>query len=97
MTGSCIAVLRHQLRILSRRGKGPRYGTADRALLAAASRFLPRERWSAFSVVPDTITRWRRLLVSRKGSNRRRPGRSPIDPDVRDLILRMARENPRWG
>jgi hypothetical protein len=92
-----IAVLRHQLRILSRQGKRPRYNTADRALLAAASRFLPRERWSAFPVVPDTLNRWRRTLVSRKGPNRRRPGRPPIDPEVRDLILRMARENPRWG
>ncbi len=89
-----IAVLRHQLRILSRRGMRPRYSTADRALLAAASRFLPRERWSPFPVVPDTLNRWRRELVSRKGSTRRRPGRPPIDPAVRELILRMARENP---
>ncbi|HEV8420523.1 MAG TPA: helix-turn-helix domain-containing protein, partial [Actinomycetota bacterium] len=92
-----IAVLRHQLRILSRRGKGPRYRTADRALLAATSQFLPRERWSAFSVAPDTLNRWRRNLLSRKASNRRRPGRPPIDRAVRELILRMARENPRWG
>jgi len=92
-----IAVLRHQLRILSRRGKRPRYNTAERALLAAASRFLPRERWSAFPVVPDTLNRWRQLLLSRKGSNRRRPGRPPIDRAVRELILRMARENARWG
>ena len=92
-----IAVLRHQLRILSRRGKRPRYSTADRALLAAASRFLRRERWSALPVVPDTLNRWRRTIGSRKGSKRRRPGRPPIDPEVRELILRMARENPRWG
>jgi hypothetical protein len=52
-----IAVLRSQLRILSRRGKRPHYSTTDRALLAAASRFLPRERWSAFPVVPDTLNR----------------------------------------
>ena len=90
-------MLRRELRILSRRGKRPRYSTADRAFLAAASRFLPRERWSAFPVVPDTLNRWRRTIESRKGSNRRRPGRPPIDPAVRELILRMARENPRWG
>ncbi len=93
-----IAVLRHQLRILSRRGRRPRYRTVDRALLAAASRFLPPERWSAFAVSPDTLARWRRQLLSRKGWNRRRgPGRPPIDSEVRELILRMARENPRWG
>src|SRR6266542_1903463 len=54
-----IAVLRHQLRIISRRGNRSRYRTADRAFLAAASRLLPRERWSAFLVCPDTLTRWR--------------------------------------
>ncbi len=91
-------MLRHQLRIISRRGNRSRYRTADRAFLAAASRLLPRERWSAFLVCPDTLTRWRRQLVSRQRSRRRRgPGRPPIDPGVRDLILRMARENPRWG
>lgn len=93
-----IAVLHHQLRVLSRRGRRRGYSPADRAFLAAASRFLPRKRWSAFPVVPDTLTRWRRQLVSRERSRPRRgPGRPPIDPEVRDLILRMARENPRWG
>jgi hypothetical protein len=47
-----IAVLRHQLRVLTRRGRKPRYTTPDRAFLAAVSRFLPQERWSAFPVVP---------------------------------------------
>ncbi|HEV8682091.1 MAG TPA: helix-turn-helix domain-containing protein [Actinomycetota bacterium] len=47
--------------------------------------------------MPDTLNRWRRKLVSRKGSNCRRPGRPPIDPAVRELILRMAKENARWG
>ena len=76
-----IAVLRHQLRILGRRGKRPGYRTSDRALLAAASRFLPRERWSAFPVCPDTLTRWRRQLVSGRWSRRRRgPGRPPSIP-----------------
>ncbi len=93
-----IAVLRHQLRVLTRGGKRPRYGTADRAFLAAVSRLLPRERWSAFGVVPDTLKRWRRQLDAGKGRRpRRRPGRPPIDPELRQLILRLGRENPRWG
>jgi hypothetical protein len=54
-----IAVLHHQLRVLTRGGKRPRYSTADRAFLAAASRFLPKERWSALPVVPETLKRWR--------------------------------------
>ncbi len=93
-----IAVLRHQLRVLTRGGKRPRYSTADRVLLAAASRFLPRERWSAFGVVPETLKRWRRQLESRMDPRPRRgPGRPPIDPELRQLILRLGRENPRWG
>ncbi len=93
-----IAVLRCQLQVLTQRGKRARYATADRAFLAAVSRFLPQERWSAFPIVPETLKRWRRQLESKKGSRgRRRPGRPPIDRSVRELILRMARENPRWG
>lgn len=92
-----IAVLRHQLRILDRRGKRTRYGPADRAFLAAVSRFLPLERWSAFPVAPETLKRWRRQFQARKDPRRRRgPGRPPIDPALRELILRLGRD-PRWG
>ena len=45
-----IAVLRHQLRVLTRGGKRPGYSTADRVFFVAASQFLPRDLWSAFGV-----------------------------------------------
>jgi transposase InsO family protein len=94
-----ILVLRHQLRVLQRTASPPRLRTIDRVLLAAASRVLPRDRWVAFLVTPATLLRWHRELVKRKWTYRRsgRPGRPPIDPEVRALILRLARENPRWG
>src|SRR5665811_220205 len=94
-----ILVLRHQLRVLQRTAGRPRLRTIDRVLLAAASRVLPRDRWVAFLVTPATLLRWHRELVRRKWTYRRsgRPGRPPIDPEVRALILRLARENPRWG
>jgi hypothetical protein len=93
-----IVVLRHQLAILRRGGKRPRYTTVDRALLAAASRLLPPERWSCFGVGPRTLRRWHRALLEggRRG-RRRRPGRPPLAAETRGLIERMARENPRWG
>jgi putative transposase len=71
----------------------------DRVLLAAASRFLPRDRWVAFLVTPATLLRWHRELVRRKWTHHRtgHPGRPPIDPELRALILRLARENSRWG
>jgi Homeodomain-like domain len=93
-----IVVLRHQLAILRRGGKRPRYTTADRALLAAASRLLPRERWSCFAVSPRTLRRWHlALLEGGRRRRRRRPGRPPLAAETRELIRRLARENPRWG
>ncbi len=92
------AVLRHQLRVVRRSVKRPLLSRSDRVLLAAASRLLPRERWAVFVVSPQTLVRWHRELVRRKWTYRRRsPGRPPLDPAVRELVFRMARENPKWG
>jgi hypothetical protein len=91
-------VLRHQLAILRRGGRRPQYTAADRALLAAASRLLPAERWSCFGVRPQTLRRWHRALLQGNRRRRgRRPGRPPLAAETRSLILRLARENPRWG
>jgi putative transposase len=93
-----IAVLRHQLQVLRRQVKRPEFQPADRALLAALSRVLPRRRWSSFLVTPDTILRWHRRLVTRKWTQPdRRVGRPPLADHMLALILRLARENPRWG
>ena len=50
-------------------------------------------------VQPDTILGWHRKLVARKHdySHRRGPGRPPTRQTIRDLIIRMAQENPGWG
>ena len=57
------AVLRHQLSVLRREAKRPRLHRIDKVFLAAASRGLPRERWSSFLVTPQTLLRWHRELV----------------------------------
>jgi hypothetical protein len=93
-----IIALRHQLEILKRDGKGPPYTTLDRALLAAASRLLPPERWSSFPVSTATLRRWHRaLLLGDRRAGRRRVGRPPLANETRSLIERLARENSSWG
>jgi putative transposase len=92
------AVLRHQLGVVGRTVKRPLLRRRDRMLLAAVSTMLPRKRWSVFLVSPQTLLRWHRELVARKWTYRRRlPGRPPLDPALRELVLRLARENSRWG
>jgi putative transposase len=94
-----LVVLRHQLIVLKRQVGRPRLRRRDRLFMAAISRVLPRARWSSFLVSPQTLLRWHRELVRRKWTFRRRStgGRPPISVEVRALILRMGRENPRWG
>jgi hypothetical protein len=89
-----ILVLRHELSILRRQVRRPRFAPRDRLLLAALSRVLPRRSWTAFSVRPETLLRWHRRLVARHWTHpHRRCGRPPIDQEVRELVLRLAREN----
>ena len=66
-------------------------------LLAVASRLLPRARWRSFIVTPATLLRWHRRLVDRRWTYARHVGRPPLRREIRDLVLRLARENPRWG
>ncbi len=93
-----ILVLRHELTVLRRQSGRPRIEPADRALLAMLSRALPRRAWAAFSVRPETLLRWHRGLVARRWTYpQRKPGRPPLARPRRELILRLARENPSWG
>jgi putative transposase len=93
-----LLVLRHQLAVLRRQTPRPKLEPADRALLAAASRVLPRSRWSCFVVQPATLLGWhRRVVAGAWTSPHRHTGRPPLDPEVQQLIVRLARENPAWG
>jgi putative transposase len=87
-----ILVLRHQLSVLRRQVPRPRLEPADRALLAAVSRVLPRVSWSGFLVKSDTLLRWHRRLVAGAWAYPRGAGRPPLDQQVQQLIVRLARE-----
>jgi transposase InsO family protein len=91
-------VLRHQVQVLRRTVRRPELRDRDRAFLAAASPALCRNQWGSFMVTPQTLLRWHRELVSRKWTyHRRGPGRPPLEPETADLIVRLGKENPRWG
>jgi putative transposase len=93
-----LLVLRHELEILRRQVARPKPTMVDRALLAAAAHYLPRSSRAARLVTPWTLLRWHRAMVRRKWRQPAgRVGRPPLSQEIRDLALRLARENPRWG
>jgi transposase InsO family protein len=93
-----LLALRHEVAVLRRKIGRPSYQPADRALLTALSRLLPRGSWSCFSVTPETLLAWHRRVVARRWTYRHRgPGRPPVDEETTALVVRLASENARWG
>lgn len=93
-----LLVLRHELEVLRRQVMRPNLSAADRALLSAAACHLPRSSRSVVLVTPRALLRWHQAIVRRKW---RQPagqvGRPRLSAEIRELVLRLARENPRWG
>ena len=93
-----ILVLRHEVAVLRRHHQHPKLSWADRALFSALSRLLPASVRRLRLVSPRTLLRWHAQLVARRWTYpRKQAGRPPVAQPVRALVLRMARENPRWG
>src|SRR5215471_15263424 len=95
-----VLALRHQLRVLERKVGKPAWQPGDRLLLAALSRLLRRSSLDALLPRPETLLRWHRELVRRKwAASAGRPPRpgSARHRERRELVLRLAQENPSWG
>ena len=89
-----ILVLRHEVTVLRRDNPKPRIGWADRAVLAALARILPTALRTHRIVTPGTLMRWHRRMVTRKWTQPRSP---PLAGELAELIVKLARDNPRWG
>jgi len=92
-----ILALRHEVAVLRRANSRPRMSWTDRAILAALARIMPKALRARRIVTPGTLLRWHQRLVAAKWRQPRALGRPPAPDDLAALILRLARENTRWG
>jgi len=91
-----MVALRHQLAVLGRSNR--RFRPSDRLFWVCLRRWWPRWKDRLVLVHPATVARWRREGFRwLRHRTRRRPGRPPIEPQLRSLIQRMALENGLWG
>jgi hypothetical protein len=98
-----IEYLQEENRALREQLGGKRHRSTDRQRrrLAIKAKAIGRKRLLEIGtlVTPDTLLRWHRELIAKKydGSQSRRSGRPRTAVDIEELVLLMARDNPRWG
>jgi transposase InsO family protein len=92
--------LRQQLAVLAHTGRRGRVTDADRLFWVTLRRLWARWSDVLVFVKPETVIQWHRAGFRRYWtwlSRRQRTGRPSINSGLRELILRLAAENPTWG
>jgi transposase InsO family protein len=92
-----ILVLRHEVTVMRRHVARPKPHWADRAMIAALARLLPKHLRLHRIVTPGTLLAWHRRLIKNKWTYPNATGRAPVPDEIRELVRRLARQNPRWG
>ena len=92
-----ILVLRHEIAVLRRHVARPEPDWADRAMIAALTRLLPRHLRVHRIVTPGTLLAWHRRLIKNKWTYPNTAGRPSVPEEICELVQQLARLNPRWG
>src|SRR5262249_10603216 len=94
-----LVALRQQLGVLKRKNARPRLGQWDRLFWVALRRFWSRWAEALIVVKPKTVVSWHRagFRLYWRFLSCRGPGQPRITSELRQLIQRMANENPLWG
>lgn len=92
-----ILTLRHEVSVLRRGNPKPKIDWADRAVLAALARILPRTLRAHRIVTPGTLLRWHQRMIIKKWTQPKAPGRPPLAGELAELIVKLAKDNPSWG
>jgi hypothetical protein len=92
-----ILVLRHEVAVLRRHVTRPKPDWADRAVIAALTRLLPRHFRLHRIVTPATLLAWHRRIVKNQWTYPNATGRPQVPEEIRELVRKLAGRNPRWG
>lgn len=92
-----ILVLRQEVTVLRCQVARPKPHWADRAMIAALARLLPRHLRLHRILTSGTLLAWHRRLIKNKWTCPNATGRPPLPDEIRELVRRLARQNPGWG